>query len=390
MSDFKRVILKDPVTGEYLAPLVGDAQMLGGHLPEEFASGDHNHDSVYSPIGHNHDDVYATKDHTHDNSDSYTKDEILSDAAKAAHGLKTDATPNDVFMKLAMPLNTYGFLVTAKFSDGTIASGLPLPGLLGLDGNVAITDENGIVYAYSETSIAAIDLTNVYGVADYTTTLTSEDGISFTKATITIDKDESMYLITTSGNITICNAGIVDICAVGGGGQGGGNWSSYRIGSGGGGYAVNLLGYKMTTNTLSLTIGAGGSGGTGNTVGGNGGRTTISENGIIIVTAEGGQGGQLNNVGGTGNGNGTGGGAGGDGTVRVFNDPLLPLPGGGGGKGNYAGGKDFGGAGGYNNTVAATNGSVPGGGGGGTTSSSFSSNDGVGGAGGVYLRVRYE
>lgn len=67
MSDFKRVILKDPVTGEYLAPIGGDAAALGGHTAEEFASGDHNHDSVYSLIGHNHDDAYAPKTHTHDN-----------------------------------------------------------------------------------------------------------------------------------------------------------------------------------------------------------------------------------------------------------------------------------------------------------------------------------
>lgn len=38
MSDFKRVILKDLVTGEYLVPRVGDAYMLGGKTTDQFAN----------------------------------------------------------------------------------------------------------------------------------------------------------------------------------------------------------------------------------------------------------------------------------------------------------------------------------------------------------------
>lgn len=55
MSDFKRVILKDPVTGEQLAPIGGDAAALGGKGPDEFAASNHNHDESYAPKDHTHD-----------------------------------------------------------------------------------------------------------------------------------------------------------------------------------------------------------------------------------------------------------------------------------------------------------------------------------------------
>ena len=113
--------------------------------------------------------------------------------------------------------------------------------------------------------------------------------------------------------------------------------------------------------------------------------------GTDIVTASGGQGCQANKAA-VGNGKGGYNSAGGNGTVRVFNDPSLPLPGGGGGHGNgRAGGADFGASGGGNNGPAS-NPTGPGGGGGGFDygMNGFYGNGCTNGhAGGVYLRVRY-
>lgn len=61
MSDFKRVILKDPVTGEQLAPIGGDAAALDGHTAEEFAAADHNHDDAYAPKTHTHDNISSVE-----------------------------------------------------------------------------------------------------------------------------------------------------------------------------------------------------------------------------------------------------------------------------------------------------------------------------------------
>ena len=85
MSDFKRVILKDPVTGDYLAPKVpgtlmyeevngtevapfefeappSDAATLEGHPASYFAVSDHSHDDIYAKLGHTHDGFLSKSD----------------------------------------------------------------------------------------------------------------------------------------------------------------------------------------------------------------------------------------------------------------------------------------------------------------------------------------
>ena len=92
---WKRVKLKDPITGEYLAPVTGqesdtiDADTLQGHPADNFvldtelttalaekADANHNHDGVYAPASHTHEigqitglqgqlDGKAASSHTH-------------------------------------------------------------------------------------------------------------------------------------------------------------------------------------------------------------------------------------------------------------------------------------------------------------------------------------
>ena len=92
---WKRVKLKDPITGEYLAPVTGqesdtiDADTLQGHPADDFvldtelttaltekADVNHNHDGVYAPASHTHEigqitglqgqlDGKAASSHTH-------------------------------------------------------------------------------------------------------------------------------------------------------------------------------------------------------------------------------------------------------------------------------------------------------------------------------------
>ena len=83
-----------------------------------------------------------------------------------------------------------------------------------------------------------------------------------------------------------------------GGGGGGGQASSFSGGGGGGGYAIFLLAASACGATESVTIGAGGAGGTAGD-GSAGGNTTFGS----LVTARGGRGGQ---GGGSGNGGDSG------------------------------------------------------------------------------------
>lgn len=368
----------------------------------------------------------------------YTKDESLTAATAAMFDLTPNATPNMVFQKLAMPLNTYGFLLTVKLNNGTPFRNVPVQGLTALDGNPAVTDENGQCYAYATTSSLSITINGYLGV-NHTQTITATDGIVFTPINITVTVDQSLKLFQTSSSFVVAPGMTLDLCAVGGGGGGGyGGYTSTGIagtgGGGGGGYVKNTtIAAKNDFTTYSFTVGSGGSAGSrssafkyasdeGGGTAGSGGTTTITSNGATILTASGGKGGgnsswsaardNLVVSGGAGNGaGGNNGSAGTDGTVRVFGDSSLPLPGGGGGGGgNNAGGKGFGGNGGwatkymhssgtnYYKSTKAKNGSGPGGGGGGmngnseatdTSSIGYPSYGGSGAAGGVYARVRF-
>ena len=213
-------------------------------------------------------------------------------------------------------------------------------------------------------------------------TITADTSIAFTPVTINLVNDSSltsMTLITQSISYSLLdNIDTADFCAVGGGGGGG----SEVAGGGGGGYAQNLLNYSLSGTNIRFTIGGGGgpSSDSYNYDAGSGGRTTIAIDNSEILGANGGGGaGKKSFAGGTGNGNGgynstnaT------NGTVRVFNDSSLPLPGGGGAGNSSSAGQGFGGS---KNSA----GGVPGGGAsqGGNTKYS-------GGAGGVYVRVRYK
>lgn len=182
------------------------------------------------------------------------------------------------------------------------------------------------------------------------------------------------------------------MCIVGGGAGGRCNVDSTSVqnrpyAGGGGGYAKNILGVTLTTPKVVITIGAGGS------VNNAGGTTSIQYNGQTESISGG-----ASDI---GNGHGGYRGAGSAGTVRVFEDETLPLPGGGGGGGGYpgssatpnapyAGGADFGGAGAVYNTAVGETGKVPGGGGGGgycDAGKIYNKLGGAGASGGLYIRV---
>lgn len=312
------------------------------------------------------------------------KNTLLRDETAAQYGMDSTATVNDIFMALKMPAGYYGFAVTAKFSDGTPAPSLKLNGLLAFDQSIAVTDENGFCYAMSSESTPVVEFSDYIGIASQTVTIQATDGTTYTPVEVVVEKETEIHLFETSCEVQVYPGALLDLCAVGGGGCG---FNGYG-GGGGGGYAKNELGIAVESDTLSVVIGAGGTNSSKN-----GGTTSVSADGVILVSATGGYGATSlsgasgNGNGGTGNNealratNGTAG------SVRVFNDASLPLPGGGGGgcsnaQNSTSGGADYGGSVSGTNAVAPTG---PGGGG-----AAGMSGYRAGHAGAVYVRARYE
>ena len=188
---------------------------------------------------------------------------------------------------------------------------------------------------------------------------------------------------TTPGTFTwTVPDGIASVSAVCvGGGGGGGRASGGNIGpQGGGGGGLSYENNISVTpgESLTVTVGEGGAGGTvSSTTGGTGGISEIKRNTTTLVKANGGGGGARLDSGRASGGSGgstlgyTGGGDGGDGGDGRFNT----AGGAGGGAGGYSGNGGNGGS--TNDNIGQTAGSGGGGGGG------EADNNGSGGGGGV-------
>jgi len=334
----------------------------------------------------------------------YLKDETLTDATKTMYGLGVSATPNTIFQKLAMPYGYYGFDITVQLPDGTPVPGVVLNGLQDFEGNAPETDENGrYTTAVFTEATATVTINKHVGIVDGTFTVNAASDYVFAPNVITVQTDSSPRLINTSGEYRIVTSSPVDLCALGGGGNGGQSYDWSRGGGGGGGgYIENLIDAMLPSPLLKVSIGGGG-----------GGTTTIKdENDAVILSAAGGKNGGTG-TGGAGNGAGGIGAtwntiaatAGGAAVGAVFNEESLGIKFGGGGGGggvgmrnSYgAGGASFGGRGGWgdSSTENSSGSLAPGyaatgyGGGGGGGSADGTWPGGKGYQGFVYARVRY-
>lgn len=327
---------------------------------------------------------------------AYTQQQILADSTKTLYGFESTATPDDLFQKLILPNGKFGFKIIFKLANGSVASGFTFneDTLHPLANQSLVADSNGIIFCYADSqSVSATFGTDYFGIVEQTVQLTADITKPFTPVTIVFQNDTSltsMFILDTSKTYKLIgNIDEVDMCAVGGGGGGRSNGTNYYGYGGGGGYATNLMNYKLSSSVSSFAVSIG----SGGNWGGNGGETSCMVDGVQVVAAKGGHGASSDSVG-NGNGSRSSGTAGGDGTVRVFNDSSLPLPGGGGGLGNAPGGKDFGGSGAYYSSGGVHGGSSPsgpGGGGGGQDYGDIDGNLSKGGHNGaVYVRVRYK
>lgn len=351
----------------------------------------------------------------------YTKDQTLTNATKSMYNLPNSADPNMVLQKLAMPYGYYGFDITTKFSDGTIAPNIILNGVTDFNGNTVKTDANGrCPICVSQSATPTVSISGYLDVKDKSVTLSSSNSYVFTPNTITLELNSSIQTFRTSTTKMVTGATKFDFCAVGGGGGGScSQWGGeYGGAGGGGGYAVNALNISLPNSTISFTIGSGGANSgavEGAAYGGTGGVSSVKDgSGNTIVTANGGSG-ASKQTGGSGNGKGGNRNAvGGNATVYLFNDSSLGLAGGGGGGGGndgsvsngtqypyddtpYAGGSPYGGQSCYRNhhgdgnwnNVSATSGRGPGGGGGGGGLYNGNNMAASGASGGIIVRAKF-
>lgn len=357
---------------------------------------------------------YATLERADEPTEAGTalnKANLLQDSTCALLDIPDTSVPNDAFVKLALGIGKYGYVIHVQYPDGSPAEGFTLTGLNAPDGTAAVTNANGDAVGVSTEQSVTVGIDSPYIDINDISDMTIQSTGILTITSVTLESRESE--IQTSGNYTFSPGAVAaDFCAIGGGGGGTGSASTPVSSGGGGGYIQNLIGYVLQNHQISVTIGAGGA------VSANGGNTTVSVNGGAILTASGGGGAPNNASPGTGNGNGgTGNSLNADATTSMrtaangknatgykFNDPALGVPGGGGGGGSLyvntnspvsvssrpTGGAPHGGTGGYRlrssgSDYYGTAGTYPGGGGGTGPYTAYGGAQGC-----LFVRAHYE
>ena len=348
-------------------------------------------------------DVFAYVDgRTARIEDTYTKTEALSDATRGLLGLPDTAAPDDAFLAVLMAAKESCIVKLQVTVDGSPAiAGVAIEGIRSADGSTPVyTDASGLVVGLADTADTTIKSRDYLDLPGVSMEISTPIG-SIVDATLALSVSESGEAeVVTSGDYYFSPyVSDYDVCAVGGGGNGGyagslGQAKGYGGGGGGGGFVENVYGIVSSGNQpLEVAIAGYGSGG----------ETSVGD----VVTAKGGGKGG-GNEGGVGNGNGGNGGSdegpqgksgrsGTPGSVSKFDDGVTFFGGGGGGAASatYAaagiGGSPYGGnGGGYvtESDTQAEDGKGFGGGGGGALYT-LSQVIGYGAQGVVFFRWRY-
>lgn len=351
------------------------------------------------------------------------KSTLLQDSICEILGIPNTSVPNDAFAKLALGIGKYGYIVHVELWDGTPVPGAIINGLQAPSGETVITNENGDGVAVSTETEITISITSPYIDAFSIDDFVVESTGILTYVTKILNKiSDSSGILIENSNVYHLSPRVLsfDVTAVGAGGGGGdGHTPSVSGAGGGGGYVETVLNVTVENDReLTVQIGAGGAitpTTTPQSQPSQGGATNVTLGENLIVSANGGMGGEsLPGYPGTDAIGGDGNGKGGDGVATTstpsdqygesgvgyrFNDPSLGLAGGGGG-GAGSGGNMYpspaipGGApyGGTGDSAAgpSTSGTGPGGGGGGGSAYNGASHDASPGHnGGAYFRFHY-
>lgn len=344
---------------------------------------------------------------------------LLQDATCAILDIPDTSVPNDAFVKLALGIGKYGYVIHVQYPDGSPAEGFTLTGLNAPDGTAAVTNANGYAVGVSTEQSVTIGIDSPYiDIQDVSGQTVESTGV-LTEYTVTLAFADTVNGVSVMSSQVVRVspfAVAIDMTAVGGGGAGGIGDGDSGGGGGGGGQVISGHFSAAQGRTFSVVIGAGGTrpglfvpstagGATGVYLG----ESTSGQN---LLLASGGKpgtdgDGYTPGTGGSGYGNGGNGAAtgtgrrGGSNTNYKFGDSSLGLAGGGGGGGGggissvaSVGGNPFGGNGGGNGSGGssyAENGSGFGGGGGGAPMGGGGPQEdpGDGHAGVLFVRCHY-
>ena len=328
------------------------------------------------------------------------KETLLQDATCAILDIPDTSVPNDAFVKLALGIGKYGYVIHVQYPDGTPAEGFTLTGLNAPDGTPAVTNEDGDAVGVSTGQSVSVGINSPYIDVDNIQSVLIESTGILTNYVFTVTFNDEEYIPLETSNTYKYSPKVIsyDVTAVGGGASASTYPPDNGYGSGGGGgYVDTALNVTPQENReITVTVGAGGQWSVYSAS--SGGVTSVQENGQSIVSANGGSPGTVSGetaIGGAGNGKGGDSfESGQDATGFIFNDSTLGLAGGGGGAGmksrsGAAGGLPYGGAS-RGIGVSSESGKGPGGGGaGGQTSGGSTSTPGSGHSGAVYFRAHY-
>ena len=321
----------------------------------------------------------------------------------------------------------------SQFIDGYLAE------INFIDGQALTPDSFGETGDYGEWKPTKYN--GAYGTNGFYLTFGNSTVIAATGGTITTDGDYKVHTFNSSGTFaptSVSGMGVVEYLVIAGGGGGGGNSAASGGGGGGAGGFRTAIGFAVSVQNYTVTVGAGGSnqangsnsvfgtitsigGGRGaqgssgdpGQAGGSGGggsrnSTTAGGAGTAgqgFAGAAGGSGGGDGNGGGGGAGavgaggaSGVVGGAGGVGLASSITGTSVVRAGGGGGGGYDSDNGGAGGAGGggrgangqSENGTAGTANTGGGGGGGGDEGGGAGTLGGAGGSGVVIIRYRFQ
>lgn len=218
------------------------------------------------------------------------------------------------------------------------------------------TDSNGYLFLAQDSTSFTASIDNAGGklYIDLEENPSISTTLSKTITTVNLTVNQINEVITKESSITsnISNkATSVDVCAVGGGGGGAIGYGSGRgSGGGGGGYTTNSVGISdISGKQIIISIGSGGNAtGKFGSNGDNGGKTTVTI-GEVVITANGGNGGNARNTDAATNGSPS--------TTPIFREPYgLGLAGGGGGACFGTDSNRYAGNGGSNGSNGCSNG----------------------------------
>lgn len=228
-------------------------------------------------------------------------DKTLKTYTKQLLGIPENSTPDDAFMALLVGTTSKAYRVKVQYPDGSPAIGYTVGGIEALPTTTLVTNDAGLVLGKSESVSPTITVAKKYDDVKEASLIVNSIG-TITDATITLEYDETTTIVRSSKKKT---SSISPKCTslkylIVGGGGGSGKCSmigqmtvnsgcSGGGGGGGGFYKTGNINNPQNGVDFSIIIGSAGAIGTN---GKSGGASSLSMNGVVLATAQGGGGGK--------------------------------------------------------------------------------------------------